>query len=63
LRSGEPVIAAVDRITRFGFSALPVVTGSLRLVGMVSLLDVLRYRQAYEAEACAGRESRHRLSE
>jgi hypothetical protein len=30
---------------------------------MVSLLDVLRYRLAYEAEACAGRESRHRLSE
>ena len=50
VRSGEPVTAAVDRMTRFGFSALPVVSGSFRLVGMVSLLDVLRYRQAYEAQ-------------
>lgn len=45
VRSGEPVAAAVERMTRFGFSALPVVTTSSRLVGIVSLLDVLRYRQ------------------
>ena len=45
VRSGEPVAAAVERMTRFGFSALPVVTASDRLVGIVSLLDVLRHRQ------------------
>ena len=45
VRSGEPVAAAVERMTQFGFSALPVVTASSRLVGIVSLLDVLRYRQ------------------
>ena len=54
VRSGEPVTAAVERMTRFGFSALPVVSGSFRLVGMVSLLDVLRYRQAYEAQGVPG---------
>jgi CBS domain-containing protein len=45
VRSGEPVSVAVERMMRFGFSALPVVTASSRLVGIVSLLDVLRYRQ------------------
>ena len=45
VRSGEPVAAAVGRMTEFGFSALPVVTASNRLVGIVSLLDVLRRRQ------------------
>ena len=45
VRSGEPVTAAVERMTRYGFSALPVVTASNRLVGIVSLLDVLRHRQ------------------
>jgi CBS domain-containing protein len=45
VRSGEPVTAAVERMTQFGFSALPVVTASNRLVGIVSLLDVLRLRQ------------------
>lgn len=45
VRSGEPVTAAVERMTRYGFSALPVVTASGRLVGIVSLLDVLRHRQ------------------
>ena len=45
VRSGEPVTAAVERMTRFGFSALPVVTASDRLIGIVSLLDVLRRRQ------------------
>jgi CBS domain-containing protein len=45
VRSGEPVAAAVERMTQFGFSALPVVTASNRLVGIVSLLDVLHLRQ------------------
>jgi CBS domain-containing protein len=45
VRSGEPVSAAAERMTRFGFSALPVVTSSGRLVGIVSLLDVLCLRQ------------------
>jgi CBS domain-containing protein len=49
VRFDEPISMAVDRLTRFGFSALPVVSGSSRLVGMVSLLDVLRYREAHEA--------------
>ncbi len=50
VRADEPISAAVERMTRFGFSALPVVTGSSRLVGMVSLLDVLRYREAHRTE-------------
>jgi CBS domain-containing protein len=54
VRHGEPVTAAVDRMTRFGFSALPVVSETFRLVGMVSLLDVLRYRQAYQAQGVPG---------
>ncbi|TQM16347.1 CBS domain-containing protein [Pseudonocardia kunmingensis] len=49
VRSDEPVSAAVERMTRYGFSALPVVTPSFRLVGIVSLLDVLRYREEYGA--------------
>ncbi|OJY45492.1 MAG: hypothetical protein BGP03_20965 [Pseudonocardia sp. 73-21] len=50
VRADEPISAAVDRMTRFGFSALPVVTGSSRLVGMVSLLDVLRFREVHRTE-------------
>jgi CBS domain-containing protein len=50
VRSDEPVSAAVDRLTRYGFTALPVVTASFRLVGIVSLLDVLRYRELYGAQ-------------
>lgn len=53
VRSDEPVSAAVERMTRFGFSALPVVTATSRLVGMVSLLDVLRFREEYGAEGAA----------
>ncbi len=49
VRSDEAISAAVERLTRFGFSALPVVSASSRLVGMVSLLDVLRYREEHEA--------------
>jgi CBS domain-containing protein len=50
VRFDEPISAAVERLTRFGFSALPVVSGSFRLVGMVSLLDVLRYREAHDID-------------
>lgn len=50
VRADEPISAAVERMTRFGFSAVPVVSGAARLVGMVSLLDVLRYREVHEAE-------------
>lgn len=46
LRLDAPISSAVAQLTRFGFSALPVVSSSSRLVGMVSLLDVLRYREA-----------------
>ncbi len=53
VRSDEPISAAVERMTRFGFSALPVVSASFRLVGIVSLLDVLRYREEYGAEGAA----------
>lgn len=45
VRSDSPISAAVDRMTRYGFSALPVVTGSHRLVGIVSLLDIIRHRE------------------
>ena len=45
VRAEDPIAVAVDRMTRFGFSALPVVTASSRLIGIVSLLDVLRRRQ------------------
>ncbi|WP_169394932.1 CBS domain-containing protein [Pseudonocardia xinjiangensis] len=50
VRSDEPLSAVVERMTRFGFSALPVVSPSFRLVGMVSLLDVLRFREEHDAE-------------
>jgi CBS domain-containing protein len=49
VRADEPVSAAVGKMTRYGFSALPVVTPSFRLVGVVSLLDVLRYREEHGA--------------
>jgi CBS domain-containing protein len=62
VRSDEPVSAAVERMTRFGFSALPVVTASYRLVGMVSLLDVLRFREEHGAEG-AGADGRVRIQE
>lgn len=50
VRADAPISTAVAQLTRFGFSALPVVSPSFRLVGMVSLLDVLRYREAREAQ-------------
>lgn len=59
VRSDEPVATAVERMTRFGFSALPVVSTSMRLVGMVSLLDVLRHREQHGA---AGAEADGRVA-
>ncbi|MEJ3651448.1 CBS domain-containing protein [Actinomycetes bacterium KLBMP 9759] len=55
-RPEEPVSAAVERMTRYGFSALPVVTTSSRLVGVVSLLDVLRFREEHSTEGADGDE-------
>jgi CBS domain-containing protein len=49
-RTGDTVAAVVERMTRYGFGALPVVTSTGRLVGVVSLLDVLRYREAHAEE-------------
>jgi CBS domain-containing protein len=46
----DPVPAAVDRMTRYGFSALPVVSDSSRLLGVVSLLDVIRFREDHPDE-------------
>jgi CBS domain-containing protein len=45
VRSDSPISTAVERMTRYGFSALPVVSGSHRLVGIVSLLDIIRHRE------------------
>jgi CBS domain-containing protein len=53
LRTNETVAEAVERMTRYGFSALPVLTASGRLVGIVSLLDVLRYREEYAEQGLA----------
>lgn len=50
VRSDETVAKAVERMTRYGFSAVPVVTSTFRLVGMVSLLDVIRYRELHAEE-------------
>ena len=41
----DSVDAVAARMTRTGFSALPVVRGVDRLVGIVSLVDVLRHRE------------------
>ncbi len=46
----DAVPVAVDRMTRYGFSALPVVSSSSRLLGVVSLLDVLRFREDHPDE-------------
>lgn len=51
VRSDATVAAAVERLRRFGFSALPVVNAGHRLVGVVSLLDVLRNREAGGTDA------------
>jgi CBS domain-containing protein len=51
VRSGDPVSTAIERMTRYGFSALPVVDTRYRLVGIVSLLDVLRHREESGTDA------------
>lgn len=53
VRSDAAVSAAVERMQRFGFSALPVVNARHRLVGVVSLLDVLRHRESGGTDADA----------
>jgi CBS domain-containing protein len=40
-----PVSRAVDLMRRYGFSALPVANARYHLVGMISLLDVIRLRE------------------
>lgn len=51
VRSDATVAVAIERLRRFGFSALPVVNAGHRLVGVVSLLDVLRNREAGGTDA------------
>jgi len=41
----DPASRAVDLLRRYGFSALPVADRGYHLVGMISLLDVLRWRR------------------
>lgn len=50
VRSDAPISAAVERMTRYGFSALPVVDAAHRLVGIVSLLDIVRFREDHEPD-------------
>ncbi len=46
VRPDAPVSRAVDLMRTYGFSALPVADAAYRLVGMISLLDVLRFRES-----------------
>src|ERR671916_502896 len=41
----DTVAVAVHKMTELRFSALPVIDRRFRLVGMISLLDVLRHRE------------------
>jgi CBS domain-containing protein len=43
----DPATRAVDLLRRYGFSALPVADRGYRLVGVISLLDVLRWREQH----------------
>jgi CBS domain-containing protein len=45
VRPQDPISTAVHKMTELGFSALPVVDEAYRLVGIISLLDVLRHRE------------------
>jgi len=47
----DPASRAVDLLRRYGFSALPVADRGYHLVGMISLLDVLRWREAHPEDA------------
>ena len=42
----DPASRAVDLLRRYGFSALPVANARYHLVGMISLLDVIRLRES-----------------
>lgn len=50
LRSDETVATAIHRMTTYGFGALPVVSPAGRLIGVVSLLDVIRYREEHDEQ-------------
>jgi CBS domain-containing protein len=55
VQADDPVDLATQRMLQAGFSALPVVRGVDRLVGIVSLVDVLRHREERgEADATVG---------
>lgn len=41
----DPVSVAVHKMTELRFSSLPVIDRRFRLVGMISLIDVLRHRE------------------
>jgi len=43
----DPASRAVDLLRRYSFSALPVADRGYHLVGMISLLDVLRWREEH----------------
>jgi CBS domain-containing protein len=45
VRADDTLAVAVRKMTELRFSALPVVDQRFRLVGMISLLDVLRHRE------------------
>lgn len=45
VRPEAPVSRAVESMRRFGFSAIPVADQAYQLVGMISLLDVVRFRE------------------
>jgi CBS domain-containing protein len=47
VRPDDKVTRAVDLIRRYGFSALPVTDDAYHLVGVISLLDVLRWREEH----------------
>jgi len=51
VRPEDPVSRAVDLLRRYGFSAVPVADDGYHLVGMISLLDVLRWREAHPEDA------------
>jgi CBS domain-containing protein len=51
VRPDAPVSRAVDLLREYGFSALPVTDEAYHLVGMISLLDVLRWREEHPDDA------------
>ncbi|OLS97333.1 hypothetical protein BJF90_42795 [Pseudonocardia sp. CNS-004] len=46
----DPVSVAVHKMTELRYSALPVIDRRFRLVGMISLIDVLRHREGGGAD-------------